>query len=1020
MSFINLGIAFVLLVTLQWIDIANGEPAFELDLDKSCPASTFFDTSGLECSSCGANEVVTADGRGCTCRSGFIQDDSSPPKCVSCLASLEAPSSDAERCLPCSAATEGGLVSISATRIPATLNTTAGDCSCGQPHSALVDRDIVGLPLTEKQCFACPSGTYVDPKQPATCQSCPTPKVYDRTSNKCVCPTGSQGCVNDDQVLTVASQRLGVSLLRGTEVTYYDVETAALLLPSKKIDSLVFQQMLVPSALACLDTGDRKSCNALANLCVLQNYDEESAACDIYNRLLQQRSGTAYHGVDGWSSTLPWLVYDGEPSQWLERKDVVTTVSFSKQPRGAKTTSELIFLLSVFTLEGEWLGFRNMTAQFQPCGGKADEVGNWRTYGTNYVNSCTLPLSSLLQIMEDEAKGAATPLFYDIYLEDGIGRLYPVPIFNRALRKDGRAINVGTTAVEKLDDVLSRRFFFWDDVSGRVTAGAKPQVIRYVNDFHLTVELRDDGNGKIFPPKVTLGYRTVDMTSVSSEVPSKLKFRAEYTSNLDGFNKTFKIIVIIALVIGVITWLFRLFTYQRRRQGVTIDMPFFFRGIVLAPSSLGIPLTVAAMIGAYYWFVFYKLQSSVYVMMPHDGDANFFKLVLVAGCVGQFIYILDMVHSQTSYDIFFIDWERPRTTVSSTGAREYAPVSVWRTLFVANEWNEMQCQRKTSLPFSLVILTFLLWGLNLEGLAIIQPNLDSLDEHFYDEQSLVLRFAISSALLLAIGIVQVMYKLVFHHRFIEHPLVQFVDLLSLANISIIVFEDTYAGYYLHGRSLMTFADTGMLDMSAELRREQDGVVAARGLTSHAERRELMDNQTFEIYITPELRAKVDNKLYRRIDDAMLRARETGRLGVAAQAGLQAPLVPEETTLRAQLEIASLFRKFISQFEVDINQVTERTFFSSLFSVPPDMFQLRQPIFYHDFKHRFSNVLFYGKEVQLLLFNIIIFGIVDCFLKNTGAAVLITYVVEEVIKYLRHQMGENNISKKSLVDGKFLI
>ena len=63
---------------------------------------------------------------------------------------------------------------------------------------------------------------------------------------------------------------------------------------------------------------------------------------------------------------------------------------------------------------------------------------------------------------------------------------------------------------------------------------------------------------------------------------------------------------------------------------------------------------------------------------------------------------------QTCPDIFFIDWERARRVVPRGGGREEAaPVSCWRTLFVANEWNELQTLRLTSPAFSLFLLVSL-------------------------------------------------------------------------------------------------------------------------------------------------------------------------------------------------------------------------------------------------------------------------------------------------------------------------
>lgn len=60
-------------------------------------------------------------------------------------------------------------------------------------------------------------------------------------------------------------------------------------------------------------------------------------------------------------------------------------------------------------------------------------------------------------------------------------------------------------------------------------------------------------------------------------------------------------------------------------------------------------------------------------------------------------------------DIFLIDWERPRATgcFNSTEIQQQ-PVSIWRTYFVANEWNEIQTKRKTSLILQTLITILIL------------------------------------------------------------------------------------------------------------------------------------------------------------------------------------------------------------------------------------------------------------------------------------------------------------------------
>lgn len=84
----------------------------------------------------------------------------------------------------------------------------------------------------------------------------------------------------------------------------------------------------------------------------------------------------------------------------------------------------------------------------------------------------------------------------------------------------------------------------------------------------------------------------------------------------------------------------------------------------------------------------------------------------------QIVEVTHLIWRQSSIDIFFIDWERPRACSSTAQSRNQPtgtvpdnleqPVSIWRTYFVANEWNQIQTTRKTSLLFQLVLTVFVL------------------------------------------------------------------------------------------------------------------------------------------------------------------------------------------------------------------------------------------------------------------------------------------------------------------------
>ena len=78
--------------------------------------------------------------------------------------------------------------------------------------------------------------------------------------------------------------------------------------------------------------------------------------------------------------------------------------------------------------------------------------------------------------------------------------------------------------------------------------------------------------------------------------------------------------------------------------------------------------------------------------------------------------MIKLIGRQVSVDIFFMDWENPRarsviqppTEGKSTNEKSDNSVSIWRTYFIANEWNEIQSTRKIHFALQIIISLFFL------------------------------------------------------------------------------------------------------------------------------------------------------------------------------------------------------------------------------------------------------------------------------------------------------------------------
>ena len=122
-----------------------------------------------------------------------------------------------------------------------------------------------------------------------------------------------------------------------------------------------------------------------------------------------------------------------------------------------------------------------------------------------------------------------------------------------------------------------------------------------------------------------------------------------------------------------------------------------------------------------FTFWLYKWQTEVFYLIPSWGNSNdfsnYYVRFYVFWSVGAGLLLINtfmVLGEQITVDVFFIDWERPTTfAVNKSGAaggfrKKKKAVSIWRTLLVCNEFNELSVERYISRPYTFLISAFLL------------------------------------------------------------------------------------------------------------------------------------------------------------------------------------------------------------------------------------------------------------------------------------------------------------------------
>uniref|UniRef100_A0A674DZ85 Transmembrane protein 67 n=1 Tax=Salmo trutta TaxID=8032 RepID=A0A674DZ85_SALTR len=821
--------------------------------------------------------------------------------------------------------------------------TEQGTCQCPS-GSILVERDVQGNPLEEARCEVC-NGAEPALSAPDSygdrCQRCQASLI--NTSQSCMC--GSNILVSPPSIIHVCS------------------------LP---VQSAWFSTNLYSSAAACLVYTNLTACQALGNMCVMNMHSFSSVAndaCGLYNTIFRATAALgSTQDISYWRANLPWLYYGDQPG--LANRVLQT----EPLPTGFSFKGHINLVAAVYNARGDFLQWEKVGGNnLQLCPDTARRQEAAYTFGTAYQETCVLSVADLLRVY-------AEPLFYDVFVDLSRGedrRLLPLPTRNLNQEYNRKFINRGESNLN--DWYLSRRVLLVDTLSGREKSlGSLPKVIRIASSIRIGFQLvPGTQKGQVFPPLLSVTYSDVVIT-------------APNTQTVSVSNTSHTPITIALGVLGGVSVLYSLVktaSWKRRIGSPLIDMETVLKFLLFYAGDLANVFFFITVGTGLYWLIFYKAQHFVSVLLPLPGLQEE-RFVAYVGCAFALktVQFLHKLIQQLSVDIFFIDWERPR----GKAKHDPSPVSIWRTYFVANEWNEIQTIRKISPTFQIMAVLFLLEVVGFSSLALRDPwsDLQRPPQSYSPPYSLTLRYGLAATLWLCIGLLQIIFFTAFHERFVEDKIRQFVDLCSISNISVLLLSHRCFGYYIHGRSVHGHADTNMEEMNINLKREAESLCGQRGLLPNT------DTQTFQISITSRLRLQYDRIL-----------EPLSRVGLYIN-------IPHTMNhfLGSVIDHAHRDMEYV---------VRDKLFFERVIGME-FMEPMDKSIFYNDESHSFSDVLFYGNEATLLIFDTLFFCVVDLGAQSFILAGVLTYFQQMIFRLIRNGIGRRNLANKTLVDQRFLI
>lgn len=287
--------------------------ALLIQLNEDCSSNSIFDTTSLLCSSCPNPKIPDSFNRECVCpaKTYYDEDLSIPPL------SLSNSKINYSRCSPCRADQVSSLDRTKCLNCPINFDPITKECVCNSSEIVVEVKNAIA-----KSCVACPVGSlpypFTNGGAKYECRYCEEGQRFEITSTgyKCSCSLNfikaGDRCINSVEADIIIQK---YSPLTARTLTYkyleYGSSTTSIvnsnsvlstafntlsnsniqtIQESVTINSDLIDYLYLDSADRCINDESLRHCQIIANLCVLQMYDENTQACLLYNTINNSKS----------------------------------------------------------------------------------------------------------------------------------------------------------------------------------------------------------------------------------------------------------------------------------------------------------------------------------------------------------------------------------------------------------------------------------------------------------------------------------------------------------------------------------------------------------------------------------------------------------------------------------------------------------------------------------------------------------------------------------------------------------
>lgn len=380
--------------------------------------------------------------------------------------------------------------------------------------------------------------------------------------------------------------------------------------------------------------------------------------------------------------------------------------------------------------------------------------------------------------------------------------------------------------------------------------------------------------------------------------------------DMQSYKKDLDLVITILSILSSIWSLIRCYNIQKCFGVVKLELETLIRFIVIGCDTLANLFALINFAFLSYLFVTLKFQTNIQVLAPGDELEAAILINLKLAFLFKLIGFAHKLHVLLNADIFFIDWEKPKMLTSNQilshqtayynnqqqyqqqqagtkdslrtnsfierpliGMPNQQQSSFWRPYTIISRWLQLQTVRRQDVTLQLLLFVCLIDYFQFTNLATADLNLDlswnnnqpssststkananiNGDWLLLPQLSAAFRLLVLASIYMALSICQIFYKKFMSEPMFRNTIREFVDLCSVANVSLFCMLYPRFGYYIHGRNANGSGECGVTEMNVLLEREERDLCSKRGLAPNS------DTQTF-LLILP----RIINDHYRKL------------------------------------------------------------------------------------------------------------------------------------------------------------